>query len=77
MNKILLSIFLVLFCTAGFAEEKYEDKRRYRKSSACVARESSVLSIMGWGIGLFAGIAILCSLIDNNPGPTSTTPVTQ
>ena len=74
MKKALLLTLLIAYCTTCDAHEKYEENPRYKKKchSSCASRESSVLSIMGWGIGLFAGIAILCSLIDNNPDPTTT-----
>jgi hypothetical protein len=36
------------------------------------SRETSVISMMGWGVGIFAGIAILCSLMKNNPANETT-----
>ncbi|HSX14134.1 MAG TPA: hypothetical protein VLE96_06930 [Chlamydiales bacterium] len=77
MKKILLSLMFVCLCSSGFAQEECEDRRRCRRSSPCATRDASVLSMMGWGVTLFAGIAILCSLIDSNPAPTTTTTTTQ
>ena len=67
VKRVILSIFILTFCTSGFSEEKNETRSRCGQGAVCAARESTVLSMMGWGIGLFAGIAALCSLIDSNP----------
>jgi hypothetical protein len=32
------------------------------------SRDATVLSMMGWGVGLAVGIGLLCALIDNNGG---------
>ena len=34
------------------------------------SRDSMVLSMMGWGIGLAIGICTFCALIEKNPAPT-------
>lgn len=74
MRQIVLSICLLMICNTGMAEDPPRAPR------ACCpkqidpgydSREASVLSMMGWGIGLFAGIAILCSLLNNNPSDNS------
>jgi hypothetical protein len=75
MKKVLLLMTLTFIVTNGFAQECPE-RRRCKRSSPCATRESSVLSMMGWGVALFAGIAILCSLVDDNPSHTTTTPTT-
>jgi hypothetical protein len=58
---------MIVFCTASIAEETSQPKRRNGQAAACASREATVLSMMGWGVGIFAGIAVLCSLLNNNP----------
>lgn len=71
-------IFLILtLCITfkGFAEE--DPPSRKDKKASYTYREASVLSMMGWGLGLFAAIAVLCSLVENNPAQNSTQSSTQ
>ncbi len=49
------------------AEETMPPKKRYGQASSCASREATVVSMMGWGIGIFIGIAVLCALLTNNP----------
>ncbi len=76
MRKTFSSILMIVFCTTSLAAQEPSEpntskKRRCQKES-CAQRDSTVLSMMGWGIGLFIGIAALCALVDNNPAPTTT-----
>ena len=71
-------IFLLLALSNtfnGFADE--DPPTRKEKKSTYSYRETSVLSMMGWGLGLFAAIAVLCSLVENNPAPNTTQNTTQ
>jgi hypothetical protein len=42
------------------------------KGAGYGARNATVLSMMGWGVGLAVGIAALCALIPNSTTPSST-----
>lgn len=69
MRKLLfalLSLALSLSTTA-FSQETREARRSRRGQAAGYAsRDATVLSMMGWGVGLAVGIAALCALIENN-----------
>lgn len=70
MNKLVLSILMIVFCSASIAQEPSDTntpKKRQGQGAVSASRESTVMSMMGWGIGLFAGIATLFALLDNNP----------
>lgn len=71
MRRCLWILSLVALCTGNaFATESSSSPK-----PCCVktpspdydSREATVISMMGWGVGIFAGIAILCSLMKNNP----------
>ena len=58
----------MIFCFSALAGETEENPPPRKKESASYcSRDASVLSMMGWGIGIFAGIATLFALLDNNP----------
>lgn len=65
MKKVLLSIFILTLCMQGFGQESSDSKQTGR-AAGYASREATVASMMGWGIGLFAGIATLFALLDNN-----------
>jgi hypothetical protein len=39
---------------------------RAGEGAGYATRDATVLSMMGWGVGLAAGIATLCALLENN-----------
>ena len=64
-------IFVVLAVAAlipGLAQEPTCKQRASRRGECAGygSRDATVLSMMGWGLGLGAGIAALCALIPNN-----------
>jgi hypothetical protein len=70
-----LAFLLVLFLTTlttGYTQEVSEQKKAKRcgDSAVCGIRDATILSMMGWGLGLGVGIATLCALI---PSSVSTT----
>lgn len=73
MMKTLTTALLILaVSTAGYAQESREERRCRRGQAAGYAtRDATVLSMMGWGLGLAVGIATLCALIENNEASTS------
>jgi hypothetical protein len=72
MRKVLLIILAVALSTSGFSEETSScSKCRTGQAAGYATRDATVLSMMGWGIGLAIGIAVLCALIANHPASTS------
>jgi hypothetical protein len=74
MRQVILSICLLMICNTGIADDPPPAPRAYcprEVDPGYDSREASVLSMMGWGVGLFAGIAILCALLNNNPSDSS------
>lgn len=66
MRKFLLTLLGLAVCTSSFSQESQEARRARRGQGAGFAsRDATVLSMMGWGVGIIAGIAALCALIDN------------
>jgi hypothetical protein len=65
MNRLICFALIIAVCFVHAAEEINE--------RPCDSREATVLSMMGWGLGLFAGIAALCALLHDNPDDTPTT----
>ena len=43
---------------------------RTGESAGYATRDATVLSMMGWGVGLAAGIAALCALVHNDTAHT-------
>lgn len=66
MQRFLFSLILIAFSVSGFAEESDRPPQKCGKAAGYATRDATVLSIMGWGVGLFAGIAALFALMDNN-----------
>jgi len=57
---------------SAFSQETREARRCRRGQAAGYAtRDATVLSMMGWGLGIAIGIAAFCALIDNNTGSSS------
>ncbi len=72
MRKIPLILLCLSLSTTGFSQETREARRARRGQAAGYAtRDATVLSMMGWGLGLAAGIAALCALIDNETASSS------
>ena len=72
MRKGLLTLLSLAVCVSGFAQETTQARRGRRGQAAGYAsRDATVLSMMGWGLGLAVGIATLCALIDNDAASTS------
>lgn len=72
MKKTYFTLITLCLCTSLVAEQetKQQTIQRYRCDDYD-SRDASVLSMMGWGIGIAIGIAALCALLDNNPGTTT------
>ncbi len=67
MKNVLLVFLSLTIATSAFAQESREERRCRRGQAAGYAtRDATVLSMMGWGVGIAAGIATLCALIPNS-----------
>lgn len=67
MRRALLALLAFSLSTSSFAQESREG-RLFRRGQAAgyATRDATVLSMMGWGLGLAVGIAALCALIEND-----------
>lgn len=72
MGKVLILVLVLAFATSALAQEPPATGRRpaARRGEAAgySSRDATVISMMGWGLGLAAGFAAICALIDNNAG---------
>jgi len=50
---------------------KNDLENRTGEAAGFSSRNATVLSIMGWAVGLTVGIAAICALIDNETGSTT------
>jgi hypothetical protein len=74
IHRALLVVLAFAFLMNGFAQEETRNSQRpcRRGENACYgSRDATVLSMMGWGLGLGVGIATLCALIPDNSGGAS------
>jgi len=78
MRRVLLILLSIMVSVSAFSQEAREARRCRRGQTAGYAtRDATVLSMMGWGVAIAIGIAVICALIPNNEGNsnnTSTTP---
>ncbi len=70
MTQRLISAFLVFaLFSHGFSQEAQPRVSvRSGESAVTSSRDATVLSMLGWGVGLCIGIAVLCALIPSNSG---------
>lgn len=70
MRKWIISLLIV---SIPLTAQETAEQRRCRRGQApgYATRDATVLSMMGWGLGIAIGIAALCALIENNPESTS------
>jgi len=73
IHRALLVILALAFLSTGYCQEV-----RTQRSTPCArpprcgenagygSRDATVLSMMGWGLGLGVAIATICALIPNN-----------
>jgi hypothetical protein len=79
IRRALLVVLGVAFLSTGFAQEAVSRERAARRgdNAGYGSRNATVLSMMGWGVGLAVGIATLCALIPNNEASTAHTSSTS
>lgn len=67
IRKYLLALLCLSVITSGYSQESREARRCRRGQAAGYAtRDATVLSMMGWGLGLAVSFAAIAALIDNN-----------
>ncbi|PIS03153.1 MAG: hypothetical protein COT85_03770 [Chlamydiae bacterium CG10_big_fil_rev_8_21_14_0_10_42_34] len=72
MRKAILILLSLSICTTAVSGENCTARRTRRGQAAGYSsRDATVLSMMGWGVGLAVGIATLCAMIDNNDSSSS------
>ncbi|HSX38814.1 MAG TPA: hypothetical protein VLE95_08345 [Chlamydiales bacterium] len=73
IQKGFLVLLALIVSVSGFSQESGNRQRPTRRGehAGYGSRDATVLSMMGWGLGLGAAIATLCALIPNNSGSTS------
>ena len=76
MGRFFTLALTLILSTTALAEDVLEEEEHYCKTPGYVSRDTTVLSMMGWGVGLFAAIAVLTSLLGNNPDKDGTTTTT-
>lgn len=70
MRKLIL-LFLLLSIAAYPQETRDARRARRGQSAGYASRDATAVSMMGWGLGIATGIALLCALIDNNDSTTA------
>lgn len=71
MRKALLVLLGLALCASSFAQDTGPARRIKRGEAAGFSsRNATVLSILGWAVGLTVGIAAICALIENETGTT-------
>lgn len=69
MRNFLTLLLSLSLCSTAFADDPpltRRNKSRTGEAAGYSSRNATVLSMMGWGLGLAAGFATLCALIDNS-----------
>jgi len=69
-KNALIYLILLTFSTALIGQEPPKASQ-HRKRASFESRSGTALMMMGWGIGLAVGIALLCAANSQN---SSTTP---
>jgi hypothetical protein len=73
MKQVLqLLIAIAIVSSAGAQEPRLKGGAKPPgRASGYASRDATVLSVMGWGVGLAVGIATLFALLDNNKTSSS------
>ncbi len=74
IHRALLVVLATLSLSTGYAQEAVSNRQRPARrgeNAGYGSRDATILSMMGWGLGLTVGIATLCALIPDNQGSSS------
>ncbi len=64
--KYWFALLILLLPTAMPAQSMSSPGGQVGESAGYASRDATVLSMMGWGVGLAAGFAALCALIHSD-----------
>lgn len=64
MRKFVLCLFLLAFVSSSFAQEAPLRTVRRGDAAGYTSRDATVLSMFVWGVGLAAGIVLLCTFLE-------------
>ncbi len=68
-RRFILALLACAVLSHGFSlEEQPRVAVRPGEGAVESSRDATVLSMLGWGVGLAVGIAVLCALIPSNSG---------
>ncbi|MDP1608491.1 MAG: hypothetical protein Q8L98_04150 [Chlamydiales bacterium] len=65
IKRLLFAFFILSLPMNGSAQNTSSTNGQVGQSAGYASRDATVLSMMGWGVGLAAGIAALCALVHN------------
>lgn len=72
MKKPILILFCLSLTTHLFSDDSFRSQsKRQGKASGYSSRDATVLSMMGWGLGLAVGMGTFFALMDNNSSSSS------
>ena len=73
MRKALFTLLSLTTCMSAFAQNETPVARKRHGEVVCCgevakkgARDATILSMMGWGVGLAVAVAAISALIENN-----------
>lgn len=64
-KRSAVCLILLMFSTSVFGQEAINVPRR-ETSTGYSTRDATILSMMGWGVCLALGIALLCGSLDQD-----------
>lgn len=72
MRKVVAAVLCLAIFNSAFAQETGTTGANRQKArgqgAGYSSRDATVLSIMGWGVGIAVAIGAICALIDNEIG---------
>ncbi len=71
MKKICCSLLILTLPFSLHAQEMTSHNVRTGQAAGYASRDATVLSMMGWGVGLAIAIGALCALVKNEGSSTS------
>lgn len=70
MQKLILILMVLSLPFSASAQNSSSSGGAVGQSAISSTQNATTLSMMGWGLGLAAGIAALCALVQNDTAHT-------